>query len=56
MPEQIEAIWSGSETALATARKAEIGAINCTNTESSTIGIKISSRRRMIFPKRPEFT
>ena len=56
IPEQIDAIYSGSETALATTRNAAIGANNCTKIESSTIGIKTSSRRRMIFPKPPLVT
>src|SRR5882757_6347716 len=50
IPEQIEAMASGSETACATARNAPIGAINCTRTANSTIGMKNSSRRRMSEP------
>ncbi len=47
IPEQIEAIYSGSETALATTRNAAIGANNCTRIENSTIGMNSSSRRRL---------
>jgi hypothetical protein len=56
IPEQIAAIERGSETALATARNAAIGAITCTKIASSTIGIRISSRRRMIFSRTPRST
>jgi hypothetical protein len=50
---QIEAASTGSEAAKATMRNATIGANNCTNIESSTIGMNTSSRRRMIFPETP---
>ncbi len=51
MPEQIVAMYSGSDTACATARNAPIGASNCTMIENSTIGMKASSRRRILVPK-----
>src|SRR6478735_11725691 len=53
IPEQIVAIYSGSDTARATARKAPIGASNCTMIENSTIGMKTSSCRRISTPGRP---